>query len=541
MSSRVLRIGAACVGLLAAGWLMTSAGPAHAADTSRPVTLELSQVPLSQVIQLLAANADVEIIFNDPEGKLADRPIRYIKIQNRTIEEAIAKVCRAADVYYEKDRDGVYFITAQRPQKPAVAPPGPDVRPMGPIVPEERVTDKVSLAYMDPNECVRFLTTSHARKPLSDAGKVKSLDELDILPGLVDPATGNWYLPQSSAPVLPPIFSPGASKGAGAGITGGQGFAGGGVPGGIPGGIGPGGPGGIGTGLPGAGVGAGQGGVANLLPQGIQGVLGYPLDNSLIVQGTPEAIEELKRIIRLLDIPPRQIAIKIESIAVTSTFEKTFGLDFSISYNDIDIRTGIGFSSGGAIQVAILGDNWRASFSAAVATGKATVIESFQITTMNNVQALIQSTQTTFIFLPQTIAVQGAGVQTNFVPFPLQASTFFVAIPRLNGDGTITMVIPIQFTRFLGESVGPDGTRIPNVTQTSLVALRRVASGQTIVVGGIINRNDTNNSSGIPILRDLPIVGPLFRSQRNFKNQTETLFFFTPTLLPEPVATGAAE
>jgi general secretion pathway protein D len=70
------------------------------------------------------------------------------------------------------------------------------------------------------------------------------------------------------------------------------------------------------------------------------------------------------------------------------------------------------------------------------------------------------------------------------------------------------------------------------------MALRRVGSGQTIVVGGITDSTDTQNSSGIPILKDLPFVGSLFRSRRQVKNNNESLFFFTPTLLPDPVATG---
>jgi type II secretory pathway component GspD/PulD (secretin) len=86
--------------------------------------------------------------------------------------------------------------------------------------------------------------------------------------------------------------------------------------------------------------------------------------------------------------------------------------------------------------------------------------------------------------------------------------------------------------------VGPNGERIPNLTSTSLLALRRVSSGQTIVVGGITDRTESANQSGIPILKDLPFIGPLFRSKRQVKNNTESLFFFTPTVLPDPVATG---
>lgn len=540
MSRRVLQIGALCTILLAGGLVRS----VRAAEPAPLITLELAKVPLSQVIQLLASNGGVEIIINDPEGKLADRSIPYISIKQRTIEKALELVCKTSEAHYQKDKDGIYIISSKPftngdPLAMPVAPMPPAPAPVEAEPPAEVLTEKVSLEFMDPNDLVRFLTSSHSKKGLTET---KSLD--DIMPGLVDPATNQWYLPQGGYPStspMSPIFSQGGrlpggglSQGNQLGGFGGGGFGGGGLGGGGLGGGGLGG-GGLGAGL---GAGGGQNGGLNLLPQGINGLVGYPLDNSLLVQGTADSIEQLKRIIRLLDIPPRQISIKIEQIAVQATFEKSFGLDFQVTHNDIDVRSNVNLSTEGAILVSILGDNWRVNFAAAVASGRASTINAFQITTMNNVMAMITQVTSTTIFIPTINQVQGAGLQTVFVPFPLQAITSFFAIPRVNGDGSITMIIPITFQRFLGESVGPNGERIPNLTSTTLMALRRVGSGQTIVVGGITDSTDTTNSSGIPVLKDLPFVGSLFRSRRQVKNNNESLFFFTPTLLPDPVAAG---
>lgn len=547
MSRRALTVGVVSALLLTGGVSF----PARAAgEQSPPITLELAKVPLSQVIQLLAANGGVEIIFNDPEGKLADQIVPYIRIIQRPLDKAIEMVCKSAGVYYKKDKDGVYLISGKPLEMPVVtpAPAAPAVQGPGvvEVEPEEIDTVKISLQYMNPNEAIRFLSTSHSKKPLKDIQPGKSLDDYEIYPGLIDPSTGNWYLPQSAVGAqAPPIINPGtAMKAMGPGATAGNQFGIGGLGGGgLGGGLGGGGlSGGLGSGLGGGGaLGGGQGGGLNLLPEGINGLLGYPLDNSLLVQGTPEAIEQLKRIIRLLDIPPRQISIKIEQIAVQSTFEKSFGVDWNITFNNISIGTNVGLSSQGTINVGILGNNWRAQFAASIAQGKATVVDSFMITTMNNVPAQITQFNTVTIFIPVVNQVQGAGLQTVFVPFPLTATTFFTAIPRVNGDNSITMIIPLTFSRFIGESVGPNGERIPNTTSTSIMALRRVASGQTIVVGGITNRQETTNSNGIPILKDLPFVGALFRNRRLTKNNNETLFFFTPTILPDPIATGGGQ
>lgn len=546
MNNRLLRIGAFAAALSAVGFAVS----ARADEPGRTVTIELTGVPLSQVIQLLGASGNIEIVFNDPEGKLADKKITYINLRDRPVEKALEVVCNQAGVHYEKDKDGIYVISPKGAEPRAANGSGGGNNPGAFVerpVPVELTTSKISLQFMDPNECLRMLLSSSTRKPLSEAGHARDLDEFDVMPGVFDPATGNWVLPQNQAPVLPPIFSPnggaksGAQGGTGAGQIfpggGGGGFGGGGLGGGgLGGGLGG---GGLGGGLGGGGLGGqGGGGVPGLVPEGITGILGYPLDNSLLVRGTPEDIQQLKNIIRLLDIPPRQLSIKIEQIAVTSTFSKSFGIDWSSTYNDISIRAPVGLSSGGAINVGIIGDNWRVAFAAAVQSGKASVIDSLVVTTMNNVPAFITQTSITYIFLPNIGQVNGAGLLTTYTPVPLQAQTTLFATPRINGDGTITMVIPFQLSRFVGESVGPDGTRIPNQTVTILQAIRRVASGQTIVVGGIINRNESTSSNGIPILKDLPFIGSLFRNKLQSRSNAETLFFFTPTILDEPSATG---
>ena len=90
--------------------------PATAARAAAPaentVTLELSQVPLSQVIQLLAASGGVEIVLNDPDGRIGSRIIHYIRLRERPIARALEVACRAADVRFRKDADGVYEISA---------------------------------------------------------------------------------------------------------------------------------------------------------------------------------------------------------------------------------------------------------------------------------------------------------------------------------------------------------------------------------------------------------------------------------------------
>jgi type II secretory pathway component GspD/PulD (secretin) len=62
-----------------------------------------------------------------------------------------------------------------------------------------------------------------------------------------------------------------------------------------------------------------------------------------------------------------------------------------------------------------------------------------------------------------------------------------------------------------------------------------VKSGETIVIGGIIKESESDNIAGIPILKDIPGLGWLFKAKTKTKDKSELLIFLTPTVLPSPV------
>jgi general secretion pathway protein D len=497
------------------------------------IELDLRDVPLVTAINLLVAQTQAEISFVDPEGKLQNRKVAFLSMRPKSVEEALQKICRSTGCHFEREPGGEYVISPE-PLKPArgaePVPSGSGLQPILDALPRTEEWIKIQLQYSDPRDMKAMLEqstfTSGNQAITQRPASWRELREVDIIPGTFDPTTGNYIPPPSfTQPYGRGISNTGAGQFFG-------GFDGGGVPGGGGGLGGPGGVGGFGAAAGAGGLGGAQGG-GGLVPSGILGVYSFPLDNSLIVRGDPDAIQDLKRVIQLLDIPARQIQIKVEQIRIETSGQKALGIDWDVSGNDIAVSSNLGNSTSGTINVAVAGNNFRANLAALLIEGKATIVDSATVSTMNNVPAFISAFSQSFIFLPVRQQIQGAGLITTYQPQPLVIPTQLAATPRVNGDGTITMFIPFSISRPSGESVAPDGTRYPNQIGTQLAVLRRVPSGSTVVIGALSNKDDSDSTSRIPLLSEIPIIGKLFRSKLSRKNDGETLFFFTPTLLPD--------
>jgi general secretion pathway protein D len=88
-----------------------------------------------------------------------------------------------------------------------------------------------------------------------------------------------------------------------------------------------------------------------------------------------------------------------------------------------------------------------------------------------------------------------------------------------------------------------DGNAVPTTTERSANATVSVRDGETIMIGGMIANTKSTARSGVPILKDLPIIGPLFRSTSDSGDRKELILLIRPTVLktPEEAAQIAVE
>jgi len=506
------------------------------------LTIHLIDTDLITAVKAIAQQTKAEFVF-EPTDEPYQR-ISFIKIDQKPFEQVLGYICQAAGATYRKEANGVYVIGPAR-AKPIEVPTPPAPTPPTEVQKPLVVIERIPLRYSRASDIVRIIKTEMMTDdPFAELRDFvnRSLYESSLtMRPPVSPAVplrldGSPAVPFNNAPVASPDET---AREIGEGQRGGRGGFGGfgGQPGGFGGQLG----GGFGGGQPGGGLGGqfGAGGQASgilLPPEGLDGIVANDLDNSIIVRGTPEAIEYIRRILRFLDVAPKQVLIRAEFVTVSRNDAEKFGIDWNLARVNLQAGASGLADRSAPVFVNYATGNLVANLRALLSEGRGRVVNAPVVVTQNNSPASV--TFFTLDYVEQQFVVfNQAGQPTTFSTFvPVQIPTFLSVTPRVNADGTITLTLFPQVTAPKRIRVG--GRDLPGADTQAVLTVRRIRSGETLVIGGLITRSDNTATTKIPLLGDLPVIGQFFRSRERAIVETELLIFVTATVLDEEESTG---
>jgi general secretion pathway protein D len=505
------------------------------------VSIHLMDADLITAVKAIAQQVKAEVVF-EPTDEPYKR-ISFIKIDQKPFEQVLGYICQAAGATYRKEANGVYVIGPARPktvEMPAPAPTAPPVEAQKPLV----VTERIPLRYSRASDIVRIIKTEMMTDdPFAELRDFVNRTISQSAPGMQVPVPPSVPVRLDGTPAVPfnntPVPSPNeVMQAPGEGQRGGRGGFGG--FGGQPGGFGgqPGGgfggfggqPGGFG-GQPGAGAQAGI-----LIPDGLDGIVANDLDNSLIIRGTPEAIEYVRRILRFLDIPPKQVLIRAEFITVTRNDAEKFGIDWNLARVNLQTGTAGLADRTAPIFVNYASGNLVANLRALLSQGRGRVVNAPIVVTQNNSPATVVFSTTDYIE-QQFIVFNQAGQPTTFTqPIPVPVPTQLTVTPA----SMRTARLPSRSSRKSQRSGVCAWARgiLPRFDTQFVFTVRRIRNGETMVLGGLVTRSDNSVTTRVPLLSDLPVIGQFFRGRDRAIVETELLIFVTATILDEEEGMG---
>ncbi|MBY0412928.1 MAG: secretin and TonB N-terminal domain-containing protein, partial [Bdellovibrionales bacterium] len=263
--------------------------------------------------------------------------------------------------------------------------------------------------------------------------------------------------------------------------------------------------------------------------------------NSLIVKDTAPVIEKIQKIIELLDTQTPQVLIESKIVEVAESYSKQIGLqnDIGFSYNPFgsSARNAGSFilstaAKGGSILKAglTLGRFSNLNFNLNLMENeqKAKIISSPKIITKNNVKADITQDENLY-YQKATVTTGGTSTSTTSEWVSQSAKLSLSVTPQVTNDGSISLEVSVQ-----KDSLGAQADASAPRAETKRVIKTQVLvdNGGTVVVGGIYTYVTSESHTGVPFLKDIPIVGWLFRSAYNPSvDKKELIIFLTPRII----------
>jgi general secretion pathway protein D len=304
-------------------------------------------------------------------------------------------------------------------------------------------------------------------------------------------------------------------------------------------------------------------------------VVANPINNTLLIQATPQEYEEIQQLLKELDIPPRQVLIeaKIYSVDLTHAFSSEvtaqlqtlsgtappIGGSSSTSSTSTSTSTSSGSAGSTSTGTSSSGTgtaitSTAASLLSAFSGGGAALTASMLVGKSRALSGIVSLMETQsnakVISTPSIIA-------TDSIPASINVGT---TVPTL--QGSITSAIGGGVTNSIGSaSTGVGLTITARVTPSGIVTLIinqsvsdpaatttssigspsfatknistqvTVQDGDTIAIGGQIQESTTSSLGGIPLLDRIPVLGALFGSRSYSKERTELIMFITPHVI----------
>jgi len=255
-------------------------------------------------------------------------------------------------------------------------------------------------------------------------------------------------------------------------------------------------------------------------------------NNSLLVYATPYEYQKIERILSKLDVVATQVLIEASIVEVTLTDDLQYGLEWAFDNNLGGGDSGRGLLDvGGNLQpqagfsYTITTETTKAVLNALAEDSLLNVISTPSVMVLDNHTAAInvgdqqpiqsQSTVTDGGTVQNSITYRDTGVQLTVTP-------------SVNDGGLVTLDIEQSVT-----DVGPvdTATKQRSFNQRAVKSRVAIRSGESVVLGGLIRDSETERQSGVPVLKDIPLVGALFSTTNTTSVRTELLIFITPRVM----------
>lgn len=293
--------------------------------------------------------------------------------------------------------------------------------------------------------------------------------------------------------------------------------------------------------------------------------------NSLLITETAAKLQEFRRLVKLIDVPVRQVLIEARIVVADSDYSEQLGIQwggggfakgvptdasddfftfggsstttselnndaiagnpFSIGFPDaLSVDLGVSEQGASSFAIGFNGDGYLLDLelSAFESAGHGEVVSQPKVITGDKQQATIKSGTE----VPYLESSSSGRTTVKFKDAVLKLDV----TPHITPDDRIMMRLVINQDSVGGFIAGENNSQVPLIDVTELVTEVLVGNGETVVLGGVFRTEDVQSTVKTPFLGDIPYIGRLFKRTNDRQVKTETLIFITPRILADALA-----
>ncbi len=283
-----------------------------------------------------------------------------------------------------------------------------------------------------------------------------------------------------------------------------------------------------------------------------------PMSGLINVTAMPDKLAAVERFIDEFQASVmREVQIEAKIVEVTLTSSRQFGIDWSLVANAASGKYGVTLRSdpsattsgnAGNVNFTLTGGTTQinAVVNALSTQGNVEVLNDERASTLNNQRAIFNvTTDQVFFSVTQTPLLGPTGgvasIQSQIIPQQISVGVVLDVTPQISADNVLTMDIRPSVTNIdhIESITLPDGSKAsaPAIGHREGDTVARMRAGETMIVGGLVQTQKQRTRSGIPGLRDIPLLGRLFTQYDDTETRSELVVFLTPTIIAgQPVA-----
>jgi type IV pilus assembly protein PilQ len=268
--------------------------------------------------------------------------------------------------------------------------------------------------------------------------------------------------------------------------------------------------------------------------------------NSIIVYDTESKIEQMGNALTELDVETLQIMITAKLVVVNSELARELGVDWTAAVGSATLTPGTASLASGAtagssrisgaiqsfpngtspavskantaITASLLDNNLQIAISNLMGDASTEVLASPQVSTLDNTEAQV--------FMGDKVSIRVIDDSGESSTKMVETGIKLTVTPHVSGDNRILLDLHPE-----NNSYGYDEKGEVVISTQEAKTKVVVADGETVVIGGLTRNENTESESGIPFLKDIPLLGNLFKYSRKSITKKDLVIFVTPRII----------